>query len=399
MKTLHFRNSCFLSITNSIVGVIAVVYSYLNTNVLEVGDKCGFDGRIYCLMSKGDVVFEPYNRRTFLPYLAGFIKFNELYLNFYLLNILFLTISIILLILILNKLAIRHTMLILSIFMINPHTFRMLFSSPVLVDFLALNLVLLVIYLFLGDLGYGKNIVLIGALTILIFVRENISITFIFASLIVNIVLFFQKKISKKRLVFITFQFIYFSIITFIAFLQPKIEAPDYIPKTEILEVIKYWSLEIVASNDNFIRFVYLVIFGLGIFGITGIMNYKIIFRENAQLKTIYLFSTLLSLTSSVLGGDTARILLIPGIIFTLLFFNEARFINNLFFLICLNLALWVPWVYSTGTEESFLTVYGQRYLDTNVALNQFAQFLIVGLLLYVVQYFVSAVLKRSIPR
>ena len=399
MKTLHFRNSCFLSITNSIVGVIAVVYSYLNTNVLEVGDKCGFDGRIYCLMSKGDVVFEPYNRRTFLPYLAGFIKFNELYLNFYLLNILFLTISIILLILILNKLAIRHTMLILSIFMINPHTFRMLFSSPVLVDFLALNLVLLVIYLFLGDLGYGKNIVLIGALTILIFVRENISITFIFASLIVNIVLFFQKKIAKKRLVFITFQFIYFSIITFIAFLQPKIEAPDYIPKTEILEVIKYWSLEIVASSDNFIRFVYLVIFGLGIFGITGIMNYKIIFRENAQLKTIYLFSTLLLLTSLVLGGDTARILLIPGIIFTLLFFNEARFINNLFFLICLNLALWAPWVYSTGTEESFLTVYGQRYLDTNVALDQFTQFLIVGLLLYVVQYFVSAVLKRSIPR
>ncbi len=399
MKTLHFRNSCFFSITNSIVGVIAVVYSYLNTNVLEVGDKCGFDGRIYCLMSKGDVVFEPYNRRTFLPFLAGFIKFNELYLNFYLLNILFLTISIILLNLILNKLAIRHTILILSIFMINPHTFRMLFSSPVLVDFLALNLVLLVIYLFLGDLGYGKHIVLIGALTILIFVRENISITFIFASLIVNIVLFFQKKISKKRLVFVTFQFIYFSIITFIAFLQPKIEAPDYVPKTEILEVIKYWSLEIVASSDNFIRFVYLVIFGLGIFGITGIMNYKIIFRENAQLKTIYLFSTLLSLTSLVLGGDTARILLIPGIIFTLLFFNEARFINNLFFLICLNLALWVPWVYSTGTEESFLTVYGQRYLDTNVALNQFTQFLIVGLLLYVVQYFVSAVLKRSIPR
>jgi hypothetical protein len=391
---LNLAKSNFFSLINLIIGIVTVVFSFLNTNVLEVGNKCGFDGRIYCLMAKGELVFEPYSRRTILPYLAGLLKFDLLYLNFYLLNAIFMIASTILLFLIIKKIVIKHSLLILGIFLVNPHTFRLLFSAPVLVDFLALTLILTVIYLFLGDYNFSKDILITGMLTILIFVRENISITFIFSSLIVHFILFFQKKISQRNLIFIVTKFMYFSIATYLAFIQPKIDPPEYVPKTEVLEVIKYWSVEIVSSSDNFIRFVYLVFFGLGIFGLSGLKNYKIMFKNNSQLTTIYLFSLLLLFTSLFLGGDTSRILLIPSIIFTLIFFIETEVTKNIFLFLCLNLALWAPWVYSTGTEESFLYIYGQRYLETNVALKQFTQFLILCLLIYGVRFCVKLAQK-----
>ena len=103
---LNLAKSNFFSLINLIIGIVTVVFSFLNTNVLEVGNKCGFDGRIYCLMAKGELVFEPYSRRTILPYLAGLLKFDLLYLNFYLLNAIFMIASTILLFLIIKKIAI-----------------------------------------------------------------------------------------------------------------------------------------------------------------------------------------------------------------------------------------------------------------------------------------------------
>lgn len=85
------------------VGIFTIAWSFINTNILEVGDNCGFDGRIYCLMAKGEVAFEPYSRRTALPFLVGLFDFKDTYLGFYLINSIFLIFSIILLNLIIKK--------------------------------------------------------------------------------------------------------------------------------------------------------------------------------------------------------------------------------------------------------------------------------------------------------
>lgn len=375
------------------VGIFTIAWSFINTNILEVGDNCGFDGRIYCLMAKGEVAFEPYSRRTALPFLVGLFDFKDTYLGFYLINSIFLIFSIILLNLIIKKINSKYRILILSIFLVNPHTFRMLFSAPVLVDFLALMLILLLIYLSFKNRSIGTEIFLLAILTFLVFVRENLSITYIFSLFIVNLLEYYRHDVSIRKVVLAFFEFIYILIITYLAFLQPKIDPPNYVPKTEILEVIKYWFLETVASGPNFLRVIFLTVFGLGIFGIIGITNYKFLFQNSTQIKILYLFSIMLTLSSIFLGGDTARILLIPSVIFTLIYFMREVDSKNLTLFFVLALVLWVPWAYSTGSEESFLTIYGQRYLSPNIALSQFAQFLALGLLISGVYFF------RKVPR
>ena len=385
-----------LSNFSLIIGLGTIIVSFLNTNILEVGEKCGFDGRIYCLMARGEVVFEPYNRRSALPYLVSLLDFQETYYAFYLLNAIFLIVSILFVILISKELTSKHSYLILAIFLMNPHTFRMLFSAPVLVDFLALVLILILVHLNLSSFTYRFELYSFIILTLLIFVRENLSITYIVALFIINLFDYCRKNVSRKVLVFTILKVIYFFVMTYLAFLQPKIDAPNYVPETGIIQVIKYWSAEIVASNDNFIRFVFLVIFGLGIFGFMGIMQYKTLFENNTRLRTLYLFSILVTFSSLFLGGDTSRILSIPSVIFTLLFFARVGKGKNLIWLFSLNVFLWVPWVNSNGTEVSFLNLYGQRYLDQKVALSQFNHFLLTGSVVLGV-YFIQNFSKKII--
>jgi hypothetical protein len=377
-----------LSKFSLIIGVGTIIVSFINTNILEVGEKCGFDGRIYCLMARGEVVFEPYNRRSALPYLVGLLDFQKTYFAFYLLNLIFLIVSIIFVILISKKIKSKHTYLILAIFLINPHTFRMLFSAPVLVDFLALMLILILVHLNLSSFTYRFELYSFIVLTLLIFVRENLSITYIIALFIINAVDYYREKVSRKVLAFTTLKLMYLFVMTYLAFLQPKIDAPDYVPDTGIIQVVKYWSSEIVASNENFTRFIFLVIFGLGIFGFMGIMQYKTLFENNTRLRILYLFSILLTISSLFLGGDTSRILLIPSVIFTLLFFARLGKDKNLVWLFSLNVFLWVPWVNSNGSEVSFLNLYGQRYLDQKVAISQFNDFLLTGSVVLGVYFF-----------
>jgi hypothetical protein len=73
LKMTFTKRDDLLSNFSLIIGLGTIIVSFLNTNILEVGEKCGFDGRIYCLMARGEVVFEPYNRRSALPYLVSLL--------------------------------------------------------------------------------------------------------------------------------------------------------------------------------------------------------------------------------------------------------------------------------------------------------------------------------------
>lgn len=375
-------------VTSSILIIFSffsVVYSYLNTRPLSVGDYCGYDGRIYCLMANGDTVFEPYSRRTLLPYVISLLSNKPDYLTFYFINTLFVIFSLFLMYIFQQKNDNLIKLVVITTFLINPFTLRMLFSSPVLVDFLALTLVLLVIFLYTLQNRFLTKILVLILLSMLVFVRENISITFAFSVFLVDLFYFLKARNTKKFPLWELNQFFLISAVTFFAFQQPNISAPSYVPKTGILDVITYWTTDIFLTFDYFLRFIYLVILGLGVFGIFGLLKIYSFRSINQTDQTILVFGTLLTLTSLILGGDTSRILMIPGIVFTLILFRQKVKIKNLSLLFMINLILWNPLNYSNGEESSYLELYGQRYLDPSVAIGQFREFLLTATLIFLV--------------
>lgn len=376
------------TVTSSILIIFSffsVVYSYLNTRPLSVGDYCGFDGRIYCLMANGATVFEPYSRRTLLPFVISLLSNKPDYLTFYFINTLFVIFSLFLMYIFQRKNDNLIKLVVITIFLINPFTLRMLFSSPVLVDFLALTLVLLVIFLYTLQNRFLIKIVVLILLSMLVFIRENISITFAFSVLLVDLFYFIKARNTKKFPLWELNQFFLISAVTFFAFQQPNISPPSYVPKTGILDVILYWTTDIFLTLDHLLRFIYLVILGLGIFGIFGLLKISSFRSLNQTDQTILVFGTLLTFTSLILGGDTSRILMIPGIVFTLILFRQKLKIKNLLLLFTINLILWNPLNYSNGEESSYLELYGQRYLDPSVALGQLREFLLTSSLIFLV--------------
>lgn len=342
---------------------VYIFYVTIKSKPLNINSNCGFDGSLYCKIALGEVVFEPYSRRTFLPKVISLFPINEdsVYKYFYFINLLIIFCTIILLFLFFLKDKNNNFIYLIILLSFNPNFFRMLESMPVMLDFLALFLTLIYIYIYYTNNQRKYLVFLISIITILVFTRENIPLLLTFSILVHSIILN-QKKINY--ILFNSIIFVYSIFITIVSFSQPSISAPSYVPNTDINKVLIYWLSNIFNSTDDFFRFIYLTFIGLGFLGIVAIMKWR---QAMGLHGYIYIFSLLSVISGILLGGDTARIMFIPLVTLSLNFLLKHNINSHLLMGIGLTIIFWDPLQYSNGSEFLFLQMYGQRYLEFTV--------------------------------
>lgn len=347
-----------------------IFYVFYRTNPLNLNSNCGFDGSLYCKIALGELVFEPYSRRTFIPKLISLfpITNESVYQYFYFFNLFVIIGTISFLFWFFLKLKNSNFIYLLILLIFNPNFLRMLESMPVMLDFFALLFVLIYFSIYYTNNQKKFLIILISIVTVLAFTRENLPILITFSIFTHSIVFHFK---NFKSTLFNLIILIYTIFITFISFKQSSIDAPNYVPDTEIKNVLIFWLQDIIRSPDDFFRFIYLLFIGLGFIGIMSLISWKQIIGVNGY---IYLFSFLSVISGVLLGGDTARIMFIPFVTLTLIYLTNKKMNTRTLLLICLTIISWNPMQFSDGSEFSFLQMYGQRYLDFAVYKQQMQQ-------------------------
>jgi len=263
----------------------------------------------------------------------------------------------------------------------------MLESMPVMLDLFALLLTLLYIFIYYSDKQKKLLVILISIITILAFTRENLPILITFSIFIHSLLINFR---NLKQILFNLLILIYAIFVTFVSFKQPSIKAPNYVPDTEINNVLIFWFKDIITSSDNFFRFFYLLIIGLGFVGIISLFNWKQIFGAHGY---IYLFSFFSVVSGILLGGDTARIMFIPFVTLSIIYLIDKKINSASVLLIGLTIISWNPLQYSDGSETSYLLMYGQRYLDFAVYEQQLSQLVLSGIIYFMIFLVIDSVL------
>lgn len=342
--------------------IAVLIYSFLKSNFIEINGQCGNDGLTYCSMARGNIEFEPFSRRTFLPYIVGSISQDHIVLTFFSLNFIFLTSSAILIYVFQSKLNSNYSLLPISLFLINISTYRMLFAYPVLTDFLAIFLVLIFFYVYIllkNNLSYT---ILISILIILCFVRENLSITIAISIIISELI---QKKFKVHSIIYLIVSIIF----TYISFNQPSTE--NFVHESNLYKV---FLISINGNFDNYetiFKFLYLTFIGLGPF---AVFSFFLLRKINFKLLPIVIFSLLIFATQSNLNlaNPEPRLMLIPSVLLPFIFFEKIRNIQLVILLFLATIAFWDVRQYSDGNYESYLEMFGQPYLSFDFNYEQF---------------------------
>jgi hypothetical protein len=263
----------------------------------------------------------------------------------------------------------------------------MLVTYPVLTDYLALLLIMLFFYVHYsksGNLWLSLNYIIVSALA---FVRENLSLTIGISILISEIIN--RNKLSKS-LIFFAFTV----FVTFLSFQQPT-TSPTSTIGSSISSVVLFWVIENSKDFNQLIRFIYLLILGIGVTGLFGIFQGRSIL---SKYKLLYIFSLILFVSGAFLGGDNARISSIPGVLLTLLWLLYEKSESRKKIILILTIFLWMPFYYSDGTNESYFYMYAQRATAFQVTTDQITSFLgfTFGLLLFVVIFASTGI--KSVP-
>ena len=354
-----------------LITILTFFNSLIRSRVLKENSNCGFDGEIYCSMARGELGFEPYSRRTLLPTLTQLISTNPTFQHFYIINSIICVLIIFIIWKFMRKINPENTYIFIAILILNPSFVRMLFVYPVLTDFLALLLVIVLFYNYFIKDGFFWEMISYAAVAALVFVRENISLTFAISLIISNVM---HKKKLGKSIFFLTFTI----ILTYLSFQQESRPSPDQSIDTSIYGVIVYWLIENTKDFESITRFVYLLILGIGISGLAGIMGIRTIFT---QYRVIYIFALILFVSGAFLGGDNARISSISGILFSFIWLLRVKNQLSKKIILVLTLILWMPLYASDGTNESYFYMYAQRVLGFEVTVGQVSRFLLLSLI------------------
>lgn len=385
MSTLRFKYKKEFLVYLTLI--FYLVYVFYMTKPLNLNSNCGFDGSLYCKIALGEIVFEPYSRRTFLPKLISLfpITADTVYIYFYVINLFIIIATLFIIYLFFAKLKNNNFIYIFILVIFNPNFLRMLESMPVMLDFLALFLTL--VYFFIYYTKKEKKLfwVLIGVITILAFTRENLPILLTFSTFIYNIISNWK---NFKKEIYNFLYFVYAICITYVSFKQASIAAPTYVPNTDLNNVLIYWFLDIFKTTDDFFRFIYLFFIGLSLIGITSLISWKQFFGETGY---IYIFSFLNVFSGLILGGDTARIMFIPFVTLALIYLLNKKMNSFSRLIIWLSVISWNPLQYSDGTEDHFLKMYGQRYIDFAVYEQQLQQIVFWSIVVMIIFLFFEA--------
>ena len=328
-----------------------VPYWFSNSRIIDLNGGCGNDGLTYCSMALGNIEFAPFSRRTLLPGLIHLLGLKNILYSFYFFNIVFILGSFILLYLIMKKVNVSYNYLVLSLFILNPHILRWLFSYPVMTDFLGLFIILAFIYFNINSENKNKYFITTSLLIILCFVRENAPITLSFGYLAWSVI---SKKEVKQNLI----QFIISIIFTLISFNQPS--TLNTVQETNFFKIAEDQLNYFLGDWKHFILFIFFFLYGFGVFSIASLSKLP---RKENLFGGMY-FSALIMLLSAPLLGGEARHFVIPGILMLIYFFSTKSYLNYVFVLLLVQISFWYLGAYADGTIESFSILFGQRFTN-----------------------------------
>lgn len=306
-------------------------------------------------MALGNIEFAPFSRRTLLPGIVNFLGFSNIVITFYILNVIFIAVSVFYGYLILRKFNHKNRFIIVGLILLNPHILRWLFSYPVVTDYLGLMLSIMFFYYFLALKSITQKTLVLGSILILLsFVRENIPMT-----LMVGLI--FWSVYSKKDY-FVTLILSLISIIfTVISFNQPA--TLNTVQETSLIKLAEAQVLFFTENLSNLLMLVYFIFFGLTLMSLRALFIFP-----NRVDKTGGLFLSFLAMSiSGPLFGGEARHFVIGGILLQIYFLIKVGNPKTLVFYLLPTLAFWNLWATSNGTVESFMAVFGQRFSPISV--------------------------------
>ena len=374
-----------------LITISALGWQGFTASLVSIREGCGNDGGHYCAMAGTSPLPNfpntPYSQRVLLPFLVKIIfqptEIIETISAFALLNSIFIAISTLLIYLIIKKTSNRTNLFLPIIgsclFLLQPFSFRLTMTYPVLVDLLTLVFVLLIIYLISLN-NKTSNILAIICGFLLVLTRLHLGVIALFLLII------FANSLKQRRIVTYIGSTVGIALGVYIAFSQKfyGYSNPDYI------EMIKIDFLSPLTDALFFGRQLLLIFVGLGVYSVFIVFYFKQI-KEKFILKFMMTFSILnmgASLTFGA-GGDTDRYFTLSGILILITLFSilsESK--SEIYWLapaLYSTIFLWEPFVYKFEDELRFEFMFARRWTEPAIVLERSSNVIIISLILLVI--------------
>ena len=374
-----------------LITISALGWQGFTASLVSIREGCGNDGGHYCAMAGTSPLPNfpntPYSQRVLLPFLVKIIfqptEIIETISAFALLNSIFIAISTLLIYLIIKKTSNRTNLFLPIIgsclFLLQPFSFRLTMTYPVLVDLLTLVFILLIIYLISLN-NKISNILAIICGFLLVLTRLHLGVIALFLLII------FANSLKQRRIVTYIGSTVGIALGVYIAFSQKfyGYSNPDYI------EMIKIDFLSPLTDALFFGRQLLLIFVGLGVYSVFIVFYFKQI-KEKFVLKFMMTFSILnmgASLTFGA-GGDTDRYFTLSGILILITLFSilsESK--SEIYWLapaLYSTIFLWEPFVYKFEDELRFEFMFARRWTEPAIVLERSSNVIIISLILLVI--------------
>jgi hypothetical protein len=373
-----------------LITISALGWQGFTASLVSIREGCGNDGGHYCAMAGTSPLPNfpntPYSQRVLLPFLVKIIfqptEIIDTISAFALLNSIFIAISTLLIYLIIKKTSNRTNLFLPIIgsclFLLQPFSFRLTMTYPVLVDLLTLVFILLIIYLISLN-NKISNILAIICGFLLVLTRLHLGVIALFLLII------FANSLKQRRIVTYISSTVGIALGVYIAFSQKfyGYSNPDYI------EMIKIDFLSPLTDALFFGRQLLLIFVGLGVYSVFIVFYFKQI-KEKFILKFMMTFSILnmgASLTFGA-GGDTDRYFTLSGILILITLFSilsESKSENYwLAPALYSTIFLWEPFVYKFEDELRFEFMFARRWTEPAIVLERSSNVIIISLILLV---------------
>ena len=374
-----------------LIAISALGWQGFTASLVSIREGCGNDGGHYCAMAGTSPLPNfpntPYSQRVLLPFLVKIIfqptEIIDTISAFALLNSIFIAISTLLIYLIIKKTSNRTNLFLPIIgsclFLLQPFSFRLTMTYPVLVDLLTLVFILLIIYLISLN-NKISNILAIICGFLLVLTRLHLGVIALFLLII------FANSLKQRRIVTYIGSTAGIALGVYIAFSQKfyGYSNPDYI------EMIKIDFLSPLTDALFFGRQLLLIFVGLGVYSVFIVFYFKQI-KEKFILKFMMTYSILnmgASLTFGA-GGDTDRYFTLSGVLILITLFSilsESKSENYwLAPALYSTIFLWEPFMYKFEDELRFEFMFARRWTEPAIVLERSSNVIIISLILLII--------------
>lgn len=357
-----------IALTLAALAVSASIWQTARSRPVTVGDGCGWDGVVYCAMTRGEVVMEPYSRRVLLPWVAGLVPVSSPVTAFQIINAFAIAGLVAAALWLLHTLIGREAELrgfamlaAVSLVLLNPWTFHLYLTYPVLTDSVSAALALAWCAAALRRTRLadaGGAVVLVGmSLT-----REHWSLVAIAASWIAVVL-----GLRAWRWALGT------SVIGLMAMMFAFGQPTNY-AAGPLQTVVLHWINESLSSPSHLARFLFMVVAGIGFTALAPLLRARAVWSERPLL-WVCVVALGNTAGSAFAGGDTDRILMPSGLL--LMIVSIALVLRNMGLVapwglwVIGTIAIWHPFASAGPDGASWLAFYGLRVEPIEVVVTR----------------------------